>query len=260
MYKKCFKNCKYCYGKGNETVNNCKECKENFTFINDSTYNTNCYQNCDFYYFFDEFNNFQCTETCPEKYNKLIKEKNKCVENCVNDDIYKYEYNNTCYNYQIKNKNSKEIIKEIISSFINEIVLLNETLNNDSIDLDIHDRIQEKIKNIIKHELDINTLNDGKDIKINVGSINYTITTTNNQKKNNNNDSSIIDLSDCEYKLKEVYNISKNDSLYIFKVDLIIEQIHIVEYEVYYPFLSNNATILNLSICKDMKIDMCNFN
>ena len=39
-------------------------------------------------------------------------------------------------------------------------------------------------------------------------------------------------------------------------MDLIIEQIYIVEYEVYYPFLSNNATILNLSICKDMKIDI----
>ena len=36
---------------------------------------TNCYEKCDFYYYFDEFNNYQCTETCPERYHKLIREK-----------------------------------------------------------------------------------------------------------------------------------------------------------------------------------------
>ena len=96
IYKKCFKNCKYCYGEGDETINNCKECNDNFTFINDSIYKNNCYQKCNHYYYFDESNNFQCTETCPEKY-KLIREKNKCVEKCENDDTYIYEYNNICY-------------------------------------------------------------------------------------------------------------------------------------------------------------------
>ena len=38
------------------------------------------------------------------------------------------------------------------------------------------------------------------------------------------------------------------------KVELIKEQIHKVEYEVYYPFFPNNLTQLNLSICKDIKI------
>ena len=27
----------------------------------------------------------------------LIREKKKCIDTCENDDIYKYEYNNTCY-------------------------------------------------------------------------------------------------------------------------------------------------------------------
>ena len=34
IYKKCFENCRYCYGEGNETINNCKTCKENFRFFN----------------------------------------------------------------------------------------------------------------------------------------------------------------------------------------------------------------------------------
>ena len=36
-------------------------------------------------------------ENCPEYFNKLIPEKSKCIDNCKNDNIYKYEYNNLCY-------------------------------------------------------------------------------------------------------------------------------------------------------------------
>ena len=82
------------------------------------------------------------------------------------------------------------------------------------------------------------------------------MTSTTNQKTNKNNDVSTIDLGECENKLKDIYNISFNDSLYIFKVDLKIEHIHKVEYEVYYPFLPNNLTLLNLSDCKNMRVDI----
>ena len=249
IYKKCFKNCKYCYGEGNETINNCKECNDNYIFISDSIYINNCYEKCNFYYYFDESNNYYCSEACPEKY-KLINEKNKCVDKCDNDDTYIYEYNNICY------KNPEEIIKEKISSFIQEFLILNDTRNNGNIDFDIQDKVQEHIKSVIKNELDTNILNDGNDIEVNVGSVNYTMTSTTNQKNNKNNDVSTIDLGECENKLKGIYNISLNDSLYIFKVDLIVEHIHKVEYEVYYPFLPNNLTLLNLSDCKDMKIDI----
>ena len=34
---------------------------------------------------------------CPEKYNKLIAKESKCIDECQNDDIYKYEYNSICY-------------------------------------------------------------------------------------------------------------------------------------------------------------------
>ena len=97
IYKKCYKNCKLCCGEGNETINNCQECVDNFTFLNDSYYNTNCYQKCDYYYYFDESNEYHCIETCQEKFSKLIKDKNKCIDKCISDDNYKYEYDNTCY-------------------------------------------------------------------------------------------------------------------------------------------------------------------
>ena len=31
-----------------------------------------------------------------ERYKKLIEEQNKCISNCDNDNIYKYEYDNKC--------------------------------------------------------------------------------------------------------------------------------------------------------------------
>ena len=39
-----------------------------------------------------------CNNTCFRNSNhKLIKEKSKCIDSCINDDKYKYEYNNICY-------------------------------------------------------------------------------------------------------------------------------------------------------------------
>ena len=63
-----------------------------------------------------------------------------------------------------------------------------------------------------------------------------------------------IDLGECETKLKRKYNISSNEILYILKIDLIVENIQKVEYEVYYNFTKNNLTKLNLTVCKNIEI------
>ena len=97
IYKKCYNNCKYCYGEGNKIINNCTECKDNLIFINESLYSTNCYERCEFYYYFNDDNDFICTQKCPDKFKKLIIEKNRCIEECKNDNIYINEFNNTCY-------------------------------------------------------------------------------------------------------------------------------------------------------------------
>ena len=99
IYKKCYETCKSCYGKGNETFNNCIECKSNFTSHKNQNNITNCYLICGNYYYFDNFNNYYCTDSleCPIQYSKLIENKNKCIGECKNDDIYKYEYKNICY-------------------------------------------------------------------------------------------------------------------------------------------------------------------
>ena len=63
-------------------------------------------------------------------------------------------------------------------------------------------------------------------------------------------------LDKCAKKLKDVYNISVNESLYILMIDMKVDNIHKIEYEVYYNFSSNNLTKLNLTYCKDIRIDI----
>ena len=97
FYEKCFETCKFCYGSGNEIDNNCSKCISNYLFLSDSKYKNNCYEKCPYYYFFNENNDYICSENCYGNYNKSIIGKKKCIDRCDNDDIYKFEYNNICY-------------------------------------------------------------------------------------------------------------------------------------------------------------------
>ena len=125
IYKRCFEKCLICNGPGNETYNNYIKCKNDFIFLNDSIYNTNCYKRCEYFYYFDEFNNYHCTEnySYPENYNKLIINKNKCIDDFKNDDIYKCENEDECFmdcpNNTIYNESNIYIIKILHLKLIN---------------------------------------------------------------------------------------------------------------------------------------------
>ena len=97
LYQKCNESCKYCSTLGNQNDQKCLECYENYTLINDFDNFSNCYPNCDYYYYYnmENNNNYECTSEnkCPEKYSKIIKKKKRCINECYNDNIYKYEYN-----------------------------------------------------------------------------------------------------------------------------------------------------------------------
>ena len=93
-YEKCYKTCKNCFGFGNDIYHNCSECNSNYKFMKDF----NCYENYSHYYYLGSDNKYYSTSSyiCPENY-RLIKEKNLCINNCTNDDEYKFEFNNRCY-------------------------------------------------------------------------------------------------------------------------------------------------------------------
>ena len=277
-YKKCFKTCKYCSGEGNERINNCIECASDFVFINESLFKTNCFEKCNFYYYIDEYNEFQCVQTCPEKYNKFIPNKKKCIDNCGNDDIYRYEFNNICYDEEIKKiipsndnyiyqniKSSEEKLSEakfIIDKSdkifkIKDLIFnysQNNNNDNDSL-LVIQEQILKNIQKLFISGIDFINIDEDNKFFLNIDKVNYFITTTNQKNKEKNN-TLYINFSNCENRLKQIYNISTNDSLYILIIDALIDNIRKVEYELYYPFTTSNFTKLDLSLCKNYKIDI----
>ena len=94
IYKPCYLKCKNCDQLGTEINNKCTECYSNSTLNG-----TNCYEKCSYYYYFDSSNVYHCTisNNCSGQYNKLISDKNRCIDNCNKDELYKMEYNNQCY-------------------------------------------------------------------------------------------------------------------------------------------------------------------
>ena len=124
ILKPCYSNCKKCTEYGNIFDNKCTECYSNYTLNN-----TNCYQICEYYYYFDSSNLYHCTynNSCPNEYNKLIRDKNQCIDQCQNDDKYIYEYQNICLENEIVFSTS--IITEIKNKNT-EYILIDNTDNN----------------------------------------------------------------------------------------------------------------------------------
>ena len=119
IFYPCFSMCFSCSKGGNFIEHNCDECRSDYIFLNESDKKGNCYKKCENYYYFNEDNEYKCTneKTCPSSRSKLITEKGKCIDDCINDDTYKYEYNNECYkkcpdNQICNNKIEKDIITQ----------------------------------------------------------------------------------------------------------------------------------------------------
>ena len=129
----CYETCDECSGEGSESQHQCTACKSGYNFINGIDPNSNCYKICDYFYYFDESNKYQCTNLneCPSNRSKLVEEKRKCVFSCRDDDTFQFEYNNKCYkecpdkenkiidNFICKNK-TEDKTTEIITDKINK--------------------------------------------------------------------------------------------------------------------------------------------
>ena len=98
VYKQCYSTCKFCTTYGTESDNKCTECKEGYETKNDFENNNNCYLKCNFSYYYDSDGKYKCTEqdNCPTDFPKLVSAKNRCIDDCINDNTYKYEYNGIC--------------------------------------------------------------------------------------------------------------------------------------------------------------------
>ena len=135
--------------------------------------------------------------------------------------------------------------------------LLNNLTNENEVKY--YDTILENIEDIFTSDL-YNTYNldSGNDEVLEVDKMKVILTTSGNQKKNIYNNMTNIDLGECENSLREDYNISENDVLYIKMIEVFQEgmQIPKIEYDIYSKGDEGNLEQLDLKSCKDNKISL----
>ena len=129
-------------------------------------------------------------------------------------------------------------------------------ISQDENNKESEEKAVENIKEQLTKDFNTSDVDYGKDIVIKQQYSTITITTTENQKKEKSSNSTTIDLGECENIIKDEYNISKNKSLYILKIDVKQKGLKIpkIVYEVYYPLFGDNLIKLNLTVCKNSKI------
>ena len=291
-YKKCFEKCKSCNELGDDNNNKCSECFPGFILNNSNCYEVIAEKtaeninNLDTSSIIENHDHFETTliteiptqKRCTNEYKYQIVEKNECVKKCSEDSEYKYEYNNKCYkecpentylssktpylcdkncanDLPYENTNTNECIQECSA-----IEFLNSECTVRSNDMSIKDDIATKIKeDLTSGNLDeiLNNLLEGdkEDLIIKDSDITYQITTTDNQNLKDYEDISVINLGDCEKRLRDAYDIDEDTPIIILKLDINKEglSIPIVQYEAYD---SETKQYLNLSVCNDTKISI----
>ena len=247
----------------------------NYRFIKEKT---QCIDNCtnDEHYLYEYKN--QCYEQCPNN-SKLIVNTYSCVESCPNN----YKLNNNCeYKYP---QNSEEFEREDIDicsedspylynnnscikdcsalDFLNHICKISNS--NLNIKQNLIQDVINNLKNGTLNDLLSNVINgDKKDIIISEKNILYQITSSDNQNNKEYENISTIELGECENILKDKYNISRNESLIIFKTDYFVEGLYtpIINYLIFHPktkeelnmnYCQNTTIIMNIPISIDEK-------
>ena len=194
---------------------------------NDNINNNICYKKCPFNYYYDSNNQYQCTDdtNCPNIYNKFVEEKKRCIDDCKKDNIYKYQYNNTCL---LKCPKNSTISKN--DSFICEPC-------DGSCD---SNPISETVDALID---DYSTKNSSCDN-------NYETEDENEQqyfvfiyKKNECQDDT--DFGDCYNTIKQINNLTE---------DLIISKVYIDHTSIYSFYHPYTFAKLDTTPCKDQKI------
>ena len=180
----------------------------------------------------------ECGNMCFHESKKIIASKKTCIDNCMNDNVYKYEYNNICYKSCLNEDNLND------DDLCYEDLIKNKFYVNNNSDNNIIDIIKNKIEN---NEID--------SLFIQENNKKYQLIPSDTEYNFQNNNISFINIGKCEDILRNEYNISNDVKLLIFKIDIYEEGllIPIIEYEVYN---SKTREKLNLTLCKSTKIEI----
>ena len=283
IYKQCYKSCKYCTKKGDDSKHLCLSCLKDYNYgikmdLSDNK-TINCYPNCPYYYYFNESGEYTCTlePKCPNEFDKLVDGHKRCVKQCDNiPDIpnRKYEFRKVCYEQCPPDKSFNETKDDYFCKITcpfeapfemveKQICVNNCTImeryyglcrtnykGNRSND-EVQDKVLANLEDDIIDTFDYRFLNENISIVLEEIDNTYEIVTTN--KKESDPRTSDIQLGNCENTLKSYYDIPKEKPLYLLKLDAKREgmQNPKVEYLVFYPLYGGlKLEQLDLSLCE----------
>ena len=244
FHRLCYKTCAYCYTAGNFYNHSCKVCDTDYTFIDEEPFN--CYPKCVHNYYYTKYKQYKCTDddTCPQEYPNFISEKRKCVDNCYDDDTYKFTFEHKCFKncpegsnatfYRLNGKITNECIEAISNDFEVNKCITNSTPKVDKI-------TEEIIKNISYEYV-------RKFPIVNNHVVKYTYNTNTKEQiyitlfKSEKCLAEKPGLNDCMEKVKNTYNIKRN----ILIVSILPRSPTNNKYYLYHPISGKE---LDFSIC-----------
>ena len=118
IYKKCFYSCEKCETKGDNITHNCLKCNGDYPYEIILDKHINCYNNCNYYHYFDDENIYHCTinASCPKEYPILLEQNMECINEDKNNVEYKSSSEFISYysesNFFNKKNDSTNINKE----------------------------------------------------------------------------------------------------------------------------------------------------
>ena len=120
-----------------------------------------------------------------------------------------------------------------------------------------YDNLIETIDQVFTSEnYDTSKLDNGEDEYIKTGKMTVTLTTLENQRDHLIKNMTRIDLGYCEILLKNDYNITDNETIYIRKIDIEQKEMKTIKvlYDVYCKLNRTNLIKLKLTSCINSKI------
>ena len=246
-YNLCYEKCKTCNTSGDFNMHNCTSCINDHQFLNDSKYPNNCYEKCYYYYYYcyyySIYEQYRCTDDgqCPEVAPFLIRNNNKCISNCTQDN--KHQYNSECLDdcpsYTKLNKENicEDTNVEDCTSSVFEFNINLETISIDNLEL-YAKNYAEEFSYTDNHVSEY--LSSSKN--------NYSFILYKNKEciQQLNLTFSIIDFGDCYSKIQKYYNITQNLVVFILKTSMIKNNKPITFYQFYSPITGKKLDITDI--------------
>ena len=248
-YEPCFLTCGACEYGGNHIENNCTLCGINYRNQPDVINSTNCVLKCNYLYYYTYYGQYKCTEAllCPKDYSIFIPEKKKCINDCIKDDIYLYQYNGECLYECPNNTNNESFICKDIDTDDNKCIIVEKDL------LPIDERLIEYQSEILAKNYAKEFTYTNNHVSIYTNNI-YSIVIYKNDEciKELSIEIIKIDFNECKENIKYNFNIDNN--LIIVIITKLINNLNYKKI-IFYSIFNPNTTekIITKNICENEK-------